>query len=57
MSDSLEIAAAVRDACLKAALDAYEYGGISGLCHEGRWELAVQAVRTLDLTALVAPKD
>lgn len=49
MSREKDIAEGVRQACLKAALDAYESGGISGLCAEGRWELAVQAIRTLDL--------
>ncbi|KAB7622582.1 acetyltransferase [Alkalilimnicola sp. S0819] len=44
-----ELAEAVRRACLRAALEAYEEGGIAGLCQEGRWELAVQAIRTLDL--------
>ena len=49
-SDSLlNIAEAVRAACLKAALQAYEDAGISGLCQEGRWELAVAAIRDLDL--------
>jgi hypothetical protein len=49
-SDSpLNIAEAVRAACLKAALQAYEDAGISGLCQEGRWESAVAAIRDLDL--------
>ena len=45
----IKIAETVRAACLEAALEAYEDAGISGLCAEGRWEYAVQAVRTLDL--------
>jgi len=53
MSSKLELVEAVRDACLRAALEAYEVAGISGLCHEGRWELAVQAIRCLDLQPLV----
>ena len=47
-----ELAEAVREACLRAALDAYEDAGLSGLCREGRWECAVDAVRTLDLEAV-----
>ncbi len=43
------IADAVRKACLTAALNAYEQAGISGLCAEGRWELAIDALRSLDL--------
>ncbi len=51
--DQKHLAEAVRDACAKAALDAYEDAGIRGLCHEGRWEVAVQAIRTLDLDAVI----
>ena len=43
----------VREACLKAARDAYENAGISGLCEEGRWECAVAAIRSLDLQAII----
>jgi hypothetical protein len=53
MSDQIELAEKVREACLHAALDAYEGAGISGLCGEGRWEIAVQAIRTLDLQRIV----
>lgn len=44
-----EVAEAVREACLDAALSAYEDARIAGLCHEGAWEAAVSAVRRLDL--------
>jgi len=53
MSRERELAESVRQACLAAALDAYESAGISGLCGEGRWELAVQAIRCLDLGPLI----
>lgn len=53
MSNQLRFAETVRHACLCAALKAYEDAGISGLCGEGRWELAVQAIRRLDLRPLV----
>jgi hypothetical protein len=43
----------VREACVRAALDAYEQAGVSGLCVEGRWELAVDAMRSLDLDAVI----
>lgn len=33
---------------MRAAVDAYEDGGIRGLCAEGRWELAVEAMRRID---------
>jgi hypothetical protein len=47
------LAEAVRDACGKAAQEAYENAGISGLCEEGRWECAVAAIRALDLEAVI----
>lgn len=43
------IAEAVRKACIDAALAAYESAGFSGLCEEGRWECAIEAIRSLDL--------
>ena len=49
-----QIAEAVRAACLEAARRAYEEAGISGLCAEGRWELAQDAIRALDLEAVLA---
>jgi hypothetical protein len=51
------LAEAVRRRCLEAALEAYESAGMSGLCAEGRWEAAVDAMRRLDLRALVAPPE
>ncbi len=51
--DPLHIAAEVRNACVLAALDAYEHAQIAGLCQEGAWEVAVDAMRTLDVKALV----
>jgi hypothetical protein len=44
---------AVRAACLKAAIQAYEDAGISGLCAEGRWEAALAAMRQVDLSGAV----
>ncbi|MFC6671553.1 hypothetical protein [Marinobacterium aestuariivivens] len=51
------LAASVRDACIQAALEAYENAGISGLCHEGRWELAVGEMRQIDLGRLLGELD
>jgi len=48
------LAEAVRSACLQASLEAYERAAMSGLCHEGAWECAVDAVRALDLEAIIA---
>lgn len=46
MNESIEH---IRNALLEAALRAYEEAGIQGLCAEGRWEAAVDAMRSLDL--------
>lgn len=48
-----QTAALVREACLKAAQEAYESAGISGLCEEGRWECAISAIGSLDLEAVI----
>jgi hypothetical protein len=52
--DRLDLAERVRLACVQAALDGYERAGVSGLCGEGRWEIAVEALRNLDLMQVLA---
>ncbi len=47
------LATAVRDACARAAIDAYEDAGTQGLCLEGRFEAAVGAIERVDLAAIV----
>jgi hypothetical protein len=47
------IAKRIRDACVEAALEAYDDAGIQGLCAEGRWEAAIGALKKLDLTPLL----
>ena len=51
------LAEGVRSACLRAALEAYEDGGLRGLCAEGRWEYALEAIRSLALAPLLRPDD
>ena len=53
MDEPLQIAEIVRQACLAAALHAYEDAGLSGLCHEGRWACAVDAIRAMPLRPLL----
>lgn len=43
----------IRGALLEAALRAWEDAGVQGLCMEGRWEAAVDAMRALDLRSAV----
>jgi hypothetical protein len=54
MNSALRLAEAIRAACLDAASRAYEDAGIRGLCHEGRWEIALQAIKTLDLNTVLS---
>lgn len=49
-----QLAEAVRAACLKAAQQGYEQAAISGLCDEGALEVALDAIRLLDIQQLVA---
>ena len=51
--ETRRLAQIVRTACIRAALDGYERAGLSGMCDEGRWELAIDAIRSLDLDAVV----
>ena len=55
--DSLQLAEAVRAACLAAALESYEDASMRGLCHEGAWECAIGAIRALNLPRLLADQD
>jgi hypothetical protein len=48
-----DLAKRVRDACLEALLQAYEDAGVQGLCAEGRWEVAVGALKTVELAPLL----
>ncbi len=47
-----EIAERIRNALLEAALHAHEDAGVQGLCAEGRWEAALDAMRSVDLEPL-----
>ncbi len=49
MQRQSDLAERVQQACIEAAVAAYECGGISGVCAEGRWELAIEAMRCMDL--------
>jgi formiminotetrahydrofolate cyclodeaminase len=49
-----DTAEAIRRAVVDAAGAAYEDAGLSGLCAEGRWEAAVDAMRSLDLSPVGA---
>ncbi|HEU4329385.1 MAG TPA: hypothetical protein VFS21_39980 [Roseiflexaceae bacterium] len=52
--DPRALAEAVRAACLRAAAEGYERAAVDGLCAEGAWEAALEAVRAIDLGRLLA---
>ncbi len=47
------VAETVRARCIDEAQSAFEQGGMSGLCVEGRWDLAMDRLRSLDLESMV----
>ena len=53
-TDAQNVAEQVRAALVGAALTAYEDAAIRGLCCEGAWEVAVDAMRSLDLSRVLA---
>lgn len=44
-----ELGEALRNALVEAAVEAHHDAGVRGLCAEGRWDVAVDAMRSLDL--------
>ncbi|HEX6438463.1 MAG TPA: acetyltransferase, partial [Candidatus Binatia bacterium] len=52
--DVQDLAKRIRDTCIEAVLQAYEDAGVQGLCAEGQWEAAVDALRTVDLAPLLS---
>jgi hypothetical protein len=48
------IAVLVHNACLRTLLERYEQAASDGLCAEGALEVAVSALRALDLDRLLA---
>lgn len=52
-TSELELATQIRTACIQAALAGYERAQLDGLCHEGAWECAIEAMRALDLQELL----
>jgi len=53
-TDPQKVAEQVRGALVRTALAAYEDAAIRGLCCEGAWEVAVDAMRDLDLSRIIA---
>ena len=51
------IARATQHALVEVALHAYEEAGLSGLCAEGRWEVAIAAMRDYDVAKLTSTRN
>jgi hypothetical protein len=51
--EPMRIAEAVRAACLQAAQQGYERAAVDGLCDEGALEVALDAICSLDVAALL----
>lgn len=47
------IAEAVRAACVAVAQETYERAAADGLCDEGAWEAAIDAIRSLNIATIV----
>ena len=51
--ERIQIAEAVRSACVRAAQQGYERAAADGLCDEGALEVALDAIRSLDLEQIL----
>ena len=51
--DQTRIAEVIRQACILAALTAFEDASMNGLCCEGAWESAVGAMQRLHLQEIL----
>ena len=49
-----KVAEAVIKECRESLVAAYEDAGISGLCAEGRWEMALDSLRSIDLSKIIS---
>ena len=52
--DPRDLQQQIRAALIEAALSAYEDASLRGVCAEGAWEVAVAAMRALDLSAIIS---
>ena len=53
LKEQRQLAEVIRQACLQAALAGYDDASISGLCYEGAWECAIDAIRSLDINTIL----
>lgn len=55
--EEVRSAEVVREACVRAALEAFEDASMRGLCCAGAWECAVGAMQSLDLEDLLRKRN
>lgn len=48
-----QLATSVRDSCYSAAVTAYKDASTDGLCHDGAWECALEAMHGLDFESII----
>lgn len=48
-----QLATAVQEQCYAAAVTAYEDAAVDGLCEDGAWECAVDAMRAVNLDEIL----
>jgi hypothetical protein len=53
----LDTARRIRDAGVRCLLDAYRDAGLRGLCGTGRFEVAVGALKQMDIEAVLHEED
>ncbi len=53
IKDYRQAAELIRKGCIKSAVEAYEAAPQNRLCHEGDWECAVDAMRSLNIEDLL----
>ena len=51
--ERIQIAEAVRSACVRAAQQGYERAAADGLCDEGALEVALDAIRAVDVDQIL----
>lgn len=48
-----KLAELIKGKCIRVALEAYEQASISGLCHEGAWEFAIDSMKNIKIEDLL----
>lgn len=52
-SEKMQLAEAVKQACIEAAREGFQDASMSGLCSDGAMEAAIGAIQKLDIKEIV----